>query len=96
MQRVGHKFGNNIAWLFRPEQPALVEGIDEILVHRLFHDLFALFSDDRLHVGVDSAWIETDACDVSLFHRKVSGYGVDCCLGRAIGAPRLVCLERRA
>lgn len=96
MQRVGHKFGNDIAWLLRPEQVALLEGIDKTLVLRLVHGFFALFSDNRLHVSVDSAWPEADASDVSLFHCKVSGHGVDCRLGRAIGAPRLVCLERCA
>lgn len=96
MQRVGHKFGNDIAWLLRPEQLALLEVIDKGLVLRLCHGVFALFSDDRLHVSVDSAWPEADAGDVSLLHRKVSGHGVDCRLGRAIGAPRLVGLESRA
>lgn len=96
MQRVGYKFGNHIAWLFWPEQLALLEGIDEVLVHRLFHGVFALFSDDCLHVSVHSAWPETDACDVRLFHSEVSGHRVDCCFGGAIGAPRLVGLESRA
>lgn len=96
MQRVGHKSGNDIAWLLRPEQLALLEGIDKVLVLRLCHGVFALFSDDCLHVSVDPAWPEADAGDVSLFHCKVSGHGVECCLGRAICAPRLVGLESRA
>jgi hypothetical protein len=47
----------------------------------LVHRLLALCSDHALHFSVDSAWSNSNACDVGLFNGEMAGDGVVSSLG---------------
>lgn len=59
-------------WLFRLEQDTLLFRIDERVVLCLVHRLLALCSDYALHLSVDSAWSNSNTCDVGLFNGDVT------------------------
>lgn len=93
---VGNEPGQDVSGLLRLEQFALGVHLDKVVVGSLVHAAACLGSDEGLHVGVDTARRDGDACDIRLLDRQLLRNGVDGGLGRSVGGPRLVRLDASA
>lgn len=69
--RRGHETCNNVARLLRLQQPSSLLCMHECVVDGLVHGVGPRVPDELLHVGVDTAGLDGDACNVFLLDGKM-------------------------